>query len=69
MAQPPHFQIDGLIYFITTRLRQEGRFLTEHEAKIVSDTIIDASTKKEIISYAYVIMPNHMHILMKPITC
>jgi len=69
MAQPPHFEIDGVIYFITTRLKQERRFLTEREAEIAVNTILDSSTRKEMTLYAYVIMPNHMHILIKPIIC
>jgi len=69
MAQPPHFEIDGGIYFITTRLKQEGRFLTEREAEIAVNTILDSSTRKEMTLYAYVIMPNHMHILIKPMVC
>ena len=69
MAQPPHFEIDGVTYFVTTRLKQEGRFLTEHEAEIIMNTILDSSTRNEMTLYAYVIMPNHMHILIKPIIC
>ncbi len=69
MAQPPHFEIDGVIYFITTRLKEEGRFLTEREAEMVVNTLLDSLTRKEIALYAYVIMPNHMHILIKPIIC
>jgi len=69
MAQPPHFEIDGVIYFITTRIKHEGRFLTEHESEIVVHTILDSLARKEITLYAYVIMPNHMHILIKPIIC
>ena len=69
MAQPPHFEIDGAIYFITTRLKQQGRFVTEREAEIVVNTILDSSIRKEMTQYAYVIMPNHMHVLIKPIIC
>jgi putative transposase len=69
MAQPPHFEIDGGIYFITTRLKQEGRFLIEREAEIVVNTVLDSSARKEITLYAYVIMPNYIHILIKPIMC
>jgi putative transposase len=69
MAQPPHIEIDGVIYFITTRLKQEGRFATEREAKTVVNTILDSSTRKEMTLYAYVMMPNHMHLLIKPIIC
>ena len=65
MAQPPHFEIDGVIYFITTRLKHEGRFVTEREAEIVVSTILDSSTRKEMALYAYVVMPNHMHILVR----
>ncbi len=69
MAQPPHFEIDGVIYFITTRLKQEGRFVAEREAEIVVNAILDSSTRKEMTLYAYVMMPNHMHILIRPIIC
>ena len=67
MAQPPHFEVAGVIYFVTTRLKQEGRLVTEAEAEIVVNTILDSSKRKEMTLYAYVIMPNHMHILIKPI--
>lgn len=69
MAQPPHFEIDGVIYFITTRIKHEGSLLTEREAEIAVNTILDSSRKKEMTLYAYVIIPNHMHILIKPIIC
>ncbi len=67
MAQPSHFEIDGAIYFITTRLKQEGRFATEREAEIVVNAILDSSARKEMIQYTYVMMPTHMHILVKPL--
>lgn len=34
MAQPPYFQIEGSIYFITTRLKEEGRLLLSF-AKVI----------------------------------
>lgn len=43
MAQPPHFDIDGAIYFVTTRLKQEGHLLSEYQAEIVQRTILDLS--------------------------
>ena len=109
MAQPPHFDMDGAIYFVTTRLKEEGRLLTEYQAQIVQRTILDLSNWeereereakasptqasptqfllthasenslkgrgdfsrpsriRELMLYAYVIMPNHVHILLKPI--
>lgn len=67
MAQPPHFGIDGAIYFVTTRLKEEGCLLTGHQAQIVQRTILDLANGGELILYAYVIMPNRIHILLKPI--
>jgi hypothetical protein len=47
MAQPPHFDIDGAIFFITTRLNEEGRPLTNKEAGIIQNIIVDMAFKKE----------------------
>ncbi len=33
MAQPPHFDVDGSIYFVTTSLSQKTRSFSEGEAK------------------------------------
>ncbi len=67
MAQPPHYEIDGAIYFITTRLEKESQFFTEEEAKIVEETLLELETKKELMVYAYVVMPNHVHVLCRPL--
>ncbi len=67
MAQPPHFDIDGSIYFITTSVSQETRPFGEDEAGIVQEIILDSASRKEITLYAYVIMPSHIHVLIKPI--
>ena len=66
MAQPPHFDVDGSIYFVTTSLSQKTRSFTEGEAKIVEETILDSASRKEIMLYAYVIMPDHIHLLFRP---
>ena len=67
MGQPPHFDIDGAIFFITTRLNEKGRLLTDEEAGIIQNVIVDMATKKELKLYAYVVMPNHLHVLVQPI--
>jgi REP element-mobilizing transposase RayT len=67
MAQPPHFDIDGAIFFVTTRLNEEGRPLTNEEAGIIQNIIVDMAIKKESKLYAYVVMPNHLHVLVQPI--
>ena len=66
MAQPPHFDIEGSIYFITTRLKDRGRSFTEYETGIIKKTILDLAFRKELLLYAYVVMPDHLHILIKP---
>jgi putative transposase len=67
MAQPPHFDIDDAIFFVTTRLNEEGCSLTNEEAGIIKNTIVDMAVKKELKLYAYVVMPNHLHVLAQPI--
>jgi putative transposase len=67
MAQPPHFDINGSIYFITTSLSQKTHSFNEEEAKIVEETILDLASRKEIMLYAYVVMPDHIHLLFRPI--
>jgi REP-associated tyrosine transposase len=67
MAQPPHFDISGSIYFITTSLSQKTRSFNEEESKIVEETILDLASRKEIMLYVYVIMPDHIHLLIRPI--
>jgi putative transposase len=67
MSQPPHFEIDGAIYFITTRLQEGQRLLDSFESGIVQKNLLDLSSKKEIVLYAFVVMPDHLHALLKPI--
>lgn len=67
MAQPPHFNIEGAIYFVTTRLKDGGRLLSDYEAEVIKRTILELSDKGEIMLYAYTVMPDHIHILLRPI--
>ena len=67
MTQPPHFDIDDAIFFVTTRLNKEGRPLTNEEAGIIQNIITDMAINKELKLYAYVVMPNHLHVLVQPI--
>lgn len=67
MAQPPHFDIDGAIFFVTTRLSEGTDTLSEREAEIIQRTIVEMAVRKEVKLFAYVIMPNHIHVLIQPI--
>ena len=66
VAQPPHFDIDGAVYFLTTRLKPKGLTLSATERAIVRQTILDLAEEEGFKLYAYVIMPDHLHILLKP---
>jgi putative transposase len=48
-------------------LSEKGGLFTEGETKIVEETILELASEKEIILYAYVIMPDHIHLLIKPV--
>ncbi|MBT9147331.1 MAG: hypothetical protein DDT32_01085 [Syntrophomonadaceae bacterium] len=39
MGQPPHFRIDGAIYFVTTRLKEKGTSLDANERTIAHQNI------------------------------
>ncbi|MCD6153497.1 MAG: transposase [Syntrophobacterales bacterium] len=66
MAQPPHFDIDGAIYFLTTRLKAKETTLSATERAIVRQTILELAQEDCFKLYAYVVMPDHLHILLKP---
>ncbi len=67
MAQPFHFEINGAIYFITTRLKDIGFFLNKNEIEVIVETIRGLASSREMRLYAYVVMPNHFHVLIKPL--
>ena len=41
--------------------------LTDYEAEVVQKTILDLVEQNKLRLYAYVVMPNHLHVLLKPI--
>jgi len=67
MAQPPHFIIDGALYFVITRLKEKGASLNTNERAIVQQTLHELVIEGRFELYAYVIMPDHLHLLIKPI--
>jgi putative transposase len=66
MAQPLRFLIEESIVFVTTRLKNQRFRLSDEEKRIIQETLIEASDHEEIVLYAYVIMPDHFHALLKP---
>ncbi len=60
----PHWQFPGSTYFVTFSLK--SGILSEGERKIVLDAIKHFHTIRYWITCA-VVMPNHVHILLKPV--
>ena len=66
MAQPLRLLIEESIVFVTTRLKDQGVRLSDEEKRIIQETLIEASDHEDMVLYAYVIMPDHLHALLKP---
>lgn len=61
----PHWQNPGCIYFITFRT-YKGIILDDTSKQIIYDAII-YQDKKKCRFYSFVIMPDHVHIMLQPI--
>ncbi len=67
MAQPPHFELENGAYFITTSTL--GRKPIFHEGRITEilvDTLLSNRMAWKYTLFAYVIMPDHLHMLLQP---
>lgn len=63
---PPHIYLDHRIYFITARtVNQEPLFNTGEKKEFLSSVIKEASEKFKIEFYAWVILDNHYHLLIR----
>jgi putative transposase len=64
MSKPPRIGPAG-IFFITTNCWNRRRlFQVDHHAQLLLDTIL--KHREHFALHAYVIMPDHVHILMTP---
>ena len=61
----PHWQNPGCVYFITFRT-YKGIILDDTSKQIIYDAII-YQDKKKCRLYSFVIMPDHVHIILQPI--
>ena len=65
----PHWELTGSTYFITTRVHLElGKPFLNRDLALV---IISALYRNDKASYdlqAFVIMPDHLHIILKPLS-
>ena len=63
---PPHLYLDQKIYFITARtVNKKPFFNTDEKKRLLSKIIKEAGNKFKIKFYAWVILDNHYHLLIK----
>ncbi|MGH9746954.1 MAG: REP-associated tyrosine transposase [Candidatus Acidiferrales bacterium] len=67
MATPRHRTAPGSSYFVTTKCWQ-GRsvFQVSENAEILLRTIVNHRDRKAYLLHEFVIMPNHLHLILTP---
>ena len=64
----PHWELKGSTYFITIRVDSSvGNPFLKKEIANYMQSMICQQDKKSYLLYAYVIMPDHLHMLIKPL--
>lgn len=61
----PHWRLTGAVYFVTWRLEKSQSFLSSTESEIVASALKHFDGQRYDLM-AYVVMPDHVHILVKP---
>ncbi len=64
----PHWELKGSTYFITSRVSSEvGRPFKNPEFANVMVHFLSRENQKKYLLHAYVVMPDHFHLILKPI--
>jgi len=67
MSKLKHIIQEGLIYFVTTTVQKRQQlFLDSDSSKIVIGVLQELHNKKLFELYAFVLMPDHLHLILKP---
>jgi putative transposase len=67
MAQPPHFELENAVYFITTSILGRKQIFRQLPlAEILIDSLLSNKVAWQYTLFAYVIMPDHLHALLQP---
>jgi len=61
----PHWRLAGSVYFVTWRLQKFQRELAAPERDVIVSTLRHFDGQRYDL-LAYVVMPDHVHILVKP---
>lgn len=63
---PPHLYLDRTVYFITARtIKKIYYFNTSEKRQILKDKLFKVVSRSNFTLYAWVILENHYHILIK----
>ena len=63
---PFHLYLDGKIYFVTSStFRKASFFDTDSKKRLLKERMISAAERYEVRIFAWVILPNHYHILFQ----
>jgi len=63
---PPHIYLDDTIYFITARtIEKNNYFSSDKKKEILKNKLSETVHELKIIIYAWVILGNHYHLLIK----
>lgn len=67
MAKLKHILEEGLVYFITTTAHGRQRlFLNDGLTEILLSVLKEMRQSKSCEIYAFVVMPDHLHMILKP---
>ena len=67
MARPKHRTVPGGTYFITTNTwERRALFAKPDWAKIVEAKLFEYRDKGEYFVHRYVVMPDHLHVILTP---
>jgi len=70
MAKPPRDRASASTntYFVTTRAFEgQALFQSERAAKLLIETILVYREQERYLLHEFVVMPNHLHLLLSPI--
>ena len=62
----PHWRLEGCVYFVTWRLHPAQPSLKAAERDLVKSTLLHFEKSRYLIS-AYVVMDDHIHLLVQPL--
>jgi putative transposase len=61
----PHWRMSGSVYFVTWRLHKSQKKLAAAEREMIVSTLKHFEGQRFDL-FAYVVMPDHVHVLVKP---